>query len=493
VIESTPEDLLGITNATEVYSVDYLRDSKKVASILSLKTENGVYEHTKYICDRLLGAQIISISTLEINEEPFIKTIIKNADGTMEYVLSLSAKETNSGVNYGVECHWNLDKYEQDTSFYNFQIWANTIDDLYSLGEELITLVDAQKTISSYEISTPPTVFVRSGEYINGTLDLQIVNTNATQEVNLDAGMRETETSTEENLNTDISLDTAYISNIVVDTGNLFDIGLRIGDGIATPDDLFMSDGPWGVDDAAASTVVSNYTILPNENSFDAEVYPVERNLNLTATTSEYIAAYRALTPRFQAVDLSSYKSFHLKAKGTGIVEITFVKSSIDDWEEQYKTTIELTSDMTDFTIPFTTFSSTLGTELVLDDIKTIVYKMTSSDGVSTTKEMTIEDVWFSKTTTLSVETVSVIENKMSIVPNPVDTTAKIYFTLSSPQSLAFEIYNSLGNKVKQMSFEAQIGENEMTFNKESLSSGLYFVVVKSNKGQFETTKMLIK
>lgn len=59
VIESTPFDLLDITNATDIYAVDYLKNNVPVASIISLKTEDGVYEHTKYICDRLLGAELL--------------------------------------------------------------------------------------------------------------------------------------------------------------------------------------------------------------------------------------------------------------------------------------------------------------------------------------------------------------------------------------------------------------------------------------------------
>ena len=87
-----PRDLIGITNATDVYSVDYLRAGETVGSILALKTEDGVYEHTKYICDRLLGAQLISVSTVEIREQQFIKALIRNIDGSLEFVLSLSAK-----------------------------------------------------------------------------------------------------------------------------------------------------------------------------------------------------------------------------------------------------------------------------------------------------------------------------------------------------------------------------------------------------------------
>ena len=171
VVESTPSDLLAITNASEVYSVDYLKNNVTIASILALKTDKGVYEHTKFICDRLLGAQIISVSTIDINEQPFIKTIIKNADNTVEYVLSLSIKEANGATNYAVESHWNLDKYEQNVSFYNFQIWTNSIDDLYSLGAQVVNLINTKKEISSYMLSQPPTVFVKKGKYINGNLE----------------------------------------------------------------------------------------------------------------------------------------------------------------------------------------------------------------------------------------------------------------------------------------------------------------------------------
>jgi len=104
--------LLAITNATDVYSVDYIRHNDAVASILLLKTNNGVYEHTKYICDRLLGAQLISVSTIEINEQPFTKSLIRTPDGALEFVLSFSAKSINNDMNFGIESHWNLDKYE---------------------------------------------------------------------------------------------------------------------------------------------------------------------------------------------------------------------------------------------------------------------------------------------------------------------------------------------------------------------------------------------
>lgn len=59
VIDSSPMDLINITNATDLISVNYQKDNETITSILALKTEEDVYEHTNYICDRLLGAELL--------------------------------------------------------------------------------------------------------------------------------------------------------------------------------------------------------------------------------------------------------------------------------------------------------------------------------------------------------------------------------------------------------------------------------------------------
>ncbi|WP_064968027.1 DUF6923 family protein [Tenacibaculum ovolyticum] len=490
-IESTPLDLVAITNATAIYAVDYMKSGTAIASIMALKTENGVYEHTKYICDRLLGAQLISVSTIEINGQQFIKSLIKNADNTVEFVLSLSAKVVNSETNFEIESHWNLDKYEADVTFYNFQIWSNSLDDLYSLGKEVVSLLNIEKPISTYKISTPPTVFVRKGKYNNGSLDLQVVNTNASENVNFDAGYRITETSDFKNSTSTIDLSKEYITNLQVPTGNLFDIGFRIGDGIATPDDLFMSDGPWGVDDSETSTSITSYKILPNDFIFEDNEFPIERNVQLSATTSTYFAAYRALTPRFKPVDLTDYNSFKLKAKGTGNLEITFVKKSISSFDEQYKSTIVLNNSLESYVIPFKDFKSSKGNELVLDDVVTIVFTMTSKDGSSVTKEMNLSDIRFSKEEKPSVVIVG-NENNVIIAPNPMTAQSSFHFNAKEEENLKFVVYDQLGKLVYKIDFKTKIGENKIILNRESLKAGLYFCKLISQKLPYKNVKLLI-
>ena len=492
-IDSTPTDLLDITNATEVYSVDYMQGNQSIASVLALKTENGVYEHTKYICDRLLGAELISVSTIEINNESFIKSIIKNIDGSYEYVLSLSAKVVNNESNFSIESHWNLDLYEENVTFYNFQIWSNTIDNLYLLASEVLNLLDTEKPISAYNNSTPPTVFVRKGKYANGALDIEIINTNATNNITFDAGFRTTETSDFNYTTSNINLNEDYITNLQIPTGNLFDIGFRIGDGVNIPDDLFMSDGPWGVDDSQPNTTVNIYDVSENMYSFDSNEFPVERNVTLNATTSTYFAAYRALTPRFKAVDLSDYSSFKLRAKGTGVIEITFVKQSITNWNEQYKTTIALTDDFQDFVIPFSSFSSDLNTDLVLDDIVTIVFTMVSEDGSLATNEMNLQNVRFGQTNTLSINALDNEVKTLTAVPNPMTSQTNIQFSSDISESLTFVVYNQIGQVVYKTQYKSSPGLNTIKLNRQNLNSGLYICKIFNSLNQQLPLKLLIK
>lgn len=492
VIDASPSDLVSITNATEIYGVDYLKNSIPVASILAIKTENGVYEHTKYICDRLLGAELISVNTMDINGQSFIKCIIKNVDGTYEFVLSLSAKLVNNEENFAIESHWNLDQYEQEVTFYNFQIWSNSMDDLFSIGQEVLNLLEAQKSITTYNNSTPPAVFVRKGSYVNGALDLQIVNVNATEMINFDAGFRITETSEFENMNSAVSLNGQYITNLQLETGNLFDIGFRIGDGVATPDDLFMSDGPWGVDDSSANTTIDTYAVLTNDFTFDTNDFPIERNVVLKAITSSYVAVYRALTPRFKAVDLSDYSSLKFRAKGTGSLEITFVKASISNWEDQYKNTITLSSSSQNYVLPISSFQSGNGTGLELNDVVTVVFTMVSEEGTTTIKGLTLENLRLSQDT-LSAEDLAQDITKLTVVPNPMTSNATIQFTANQTEIVQLVVYNQLGKLVYQKAHRARLGKNEIFLNRNDLSTGLYFCKIISRQTLYNPLKLIAR
>lgn len=492
-IESSSSDLIEITNASELFSVDYIKESETVAVILATKTDNGVYEHTKYICDRLLGAELLSVATIEVKEQPFIRSIIKNVDGSKEFVLSFSGKLINDTTNFEIESHWNIDKYEKDVTFYNFQIWANKIDDLLILAEKALDLFDVQRPITSFNNSNPPTVFVKKGKYKNGALELELVNTNQTEKITLDTGFRRTETTDTEYTSTNIGLQNNYISSMIIDTGSLFDIGFRIStDANNTPDDLFMSDGVWGLDDSAQGTTVDSYSIEENDYIYTGEGLRIERNLNLKATTNEYVAAYRSFTPRFQAIDISMFNDLEFDANGTGDLEITIIKKSINSWENQFKTTITLNDTESHYAIPYSYFTAANEEEMDLTDAVSIVFTM-FSDGVETVqKELNLRNLEFTQRVLSAGNEELVDKNNVLLSPNPMVSTSEIRFYSEVEASSKVLVYNITGALVKEIKIHTGFGNNSFQLSKEGLKPGLYFMKIHNDFRNYDTTKFLI-
>ncbi|RCS27990.1 T9SS C-terminal target domain-containing protein [Polaribacter sp. WD7] len=490
-IESSPADLLTITNATELFSVDYVKEDKTIAVILATKTENGVYEHTKYICDRLLGAELLSVSTIEIKGQTFIKSIIKNRDGSKEFVLSFSGRLSQDNNNFLIESHWNIDKYTANQTFYNFQIWTNKVDDLITLGAEALELFETQKTITAYHISTPPPVFVKKGKYVDGALELEIINTNKTQNIVFDAGFKRTESSQTEYSNKTIALDGNYITTLRINTGNIFDIGFRIeNDKNQTPDDLFMSDGPWGVDDSSEDTTIDAFLISQNEQLYAGNGYRVERNIALKATTKSYVAAYRAFTPRFKAVDLSDFDVLEFDASGTGTIEITIIKETIAEWKNQFKTTVTLDDNESHYAIPLAHFKSSLIDNIDLKDAVSIVFTMSSNGVDVVSKEMNLKNIDFYKQV-LSTGDAVFNENETIVYPNPLQMSSELSFYSEIATTSTLEIYNLAGVLIKSIVVEVEIGNNSIQIFRDNLKSGLYLMKL-SNKFRNYTVKKLV-
>ncbi|MFC2127162.1 DUF6923 family protein [Bacteroidota bacterium] len=489
-IESSPADLIAMTNATELFSVDYMKNNETVAVVLASVTEEGVYEHTKYICDRLLGSELLAVSTIEINEVTFIKSIIKNVDGSIEFVLSFSGRLNALETAFEIDSHWNIDKYIENEKYYNFQIWTNKIDDLVLLGEEVLSLFEAQHPISAYNNSAPPPVFVKKGKYVNGTIELELVNTNSSNKIQFDAGFKRTETSETESISEEIALEPGYITNMTLATGALFDIGFRIqNDTGETSDDLFMSDGPWGLDSSQDGTVVEKFEIKENEAVYTGQGLRIERDLSFEVKIKSYVSAYRAFTPRFRPVDLSGFNVLEFDANGTGELHITIVKESVSDWEAQYKTTIPLDGEDKHYQLPLSYFTSSLTDELVLDDAVSIVFTMESDGKLEVQKKIDMKNIAFESR---DVEDYKFSKDKAVVFPNPVSANSFVRFYTESLSDCEFSIYNITGALVKKITPNTSLGFNEVALSTKSLIPGIYYLKVSTDNKNFETVTLMV-
>ncbi len=489
-VESSPSDLVDITNATDLVSVDYIRDNEGYGTLLLLKTEDKVYEHTKHICDRFTGAELLSVSNMEVNEELFIKSRVKQPNGSIEFVASFSVRESVDNSSFIVESHWNLDQY-QDDGYYNFQVWASSIDDLYNMTEEVLRLLEVQKPISEYRSSDAPPVFIKKAAYRRGgKIDLEIINNLRPSTVVIEGNKRVTETSTGEAVTFNVDL-TGYINNVTLDIGNLYDFGFRLRNRYdITPDDLFLSDGTWGVDDSS-KTFVDSFNVIANNETDEDGVYKVERNISFTATANQDVSVYRSLTPKFEQVDLSEYDQVSFNAKGDGQMKMIFVKESVADWNDQPYIIVNLTENTTSYTMYKGDIMSNLSGEVNLNDVKMLFITLVAEDGTTVQKTLDIGDIKFSKQSTASIKDESLIK-KAIVSPNPIETNAVFTFNSNTTNKYNFEVFNVLGKRVHNENITAKVGANAINFNRKQLASGIYFYKI-SSKAHEMKGKLIFK
>ncbi|MBM1107617.1 T9SS type A sorting domain-containing protein [Aurantibacter crassamenti] len=487
-IESSPDDLLDLTNASDIYSVDYLNESTNLASVMVIKTDNQVYEHSKFICDRFLGAQLLSVSNIQLREKDFIKSIIKQPDGSLEFALTFSAR-VNEENNLTVESHWNIDAYAKDTAYYNFQIWSNSIDDLIALADEILNLLEANAIISNYNGSTPPPVFVKSASYKNGEVILNLVNNNNTESIKLEGGLKLTETSDTEVIGVSANID-GYLDTVALKTGTLFDLGFRISAGSSdTPDDLFVADAPWGLDESAEDTSVEVYEILPTESPYTGEGYSIERNVLLKGATSNYLGVYRALSPRFSPVDLSAYQKLSFDAKGTGTLEVQLIKGD----GSVFKTAVTLENDLNTYILIDSDFKNE---EVSTDfsDLKVISFNLIATNEQNEAKSMELSNIDFNNRVS-GQQFIDTDINKSVVYPNPMVTSATLYFYEEQASEYQFDLFTLGGSLIANQHMEGNSveGQNEIVVGRKNLGPGLYLYKITNTNNKIWSGRLLVR
>lgn len=489
VVESSAADLLDLTNASDIYSVDYMSDGNSIGALMVIRTDEQVYEHSKFICDRFLGAELLSVSTVQLREQNFIKSIIKQPDGSLEFALTFSGRLTTDNQ-FVIESHWNIDAYAKDAFYYNFQIWASSLDDLLSLGEEVLALLELNGPISTYNASKPPPVFVKSAKYQNGEVVMNLVNNNNSSLISLEGGIKRTETSQSEAY-TSTSAVSGYLDSLRIETGNLFDLGFRISDDRgSTPDDLFVADAPWGLDDSAETSSAETYKVLPNDVSYMGEGYRIERNVYLKGRTSEYIGVYRALSPRFSAVDLSAFDKFVFEASGTGTLDIKLLKGS----GTMLKAKISLTSENTVYVLNKTDFTEGDFSDADFSDLKVISLELHAENSKETEKELKVQNIEFTNQD-ISPAFVLMDVSKAVVMPNPLADTTKLYFYEELAASYIFNVFTVNGTVVSNQFQEGDSvkGQNEIEITRKNLSPGIYFYNLASTNDKTWSGRIIVK
>ncbi|MAN27730.1 MULTISPECIES: DUF4114 domain-containing protein [Mesonia] len=479
--ESSPTDLLSITNATEVFAVDYYEGDNRVAAALATKTLGEVYNHSKMICDRLNGSTLKDIRTVNIQNHELVMLKIERANEQVEYAILFSVAENTT--TYELHSYWNIFQYPS-VDFANFQIWGSSMGQVSHITNHILEELNATKPVnSSVVLDRIPSVFVTKGFYKDGEIQLEIVNKSGQGNLQVLASKRETEMATETSLNPTIALSGSYKEDVVITTGGLFDINLTLlGSNSPQADALYLADGPWGLDYLENEVVVNNFEISAfSENTNNSTDYTVERNPSVSGSVLGTANLFRTILPGEMIFDASAYESLAFSITNNLPVEIVLVTENLMDWNNRFKFQLPVNAQTSMYQINLSDFQNANGESLNEFQLKSIVFSVQGNYQSFQEFNLDIANVQFSSES-LSLQDDQNLTAAFYAYPNPVKENINLVFT-QPIEKANLQLFDMLGRKVLERSFTTQ--NNQAQINLSPLKRGIYQALIIHEKEKF--------
>lgn len=371
---SSPEDLLDITNAETIFSIDYYQGQNRVSAALATQTKGKVYNHTKMICDRLNDSQLLDVRTVTLQGHELVYSQLQRSNGALEYVLTFSVKDEGSAQKlYSL---WNLDAYPQG-DYQNFQVWGSSMGQVTNTVNHILKTLKSEKKLLTHKGNDIlPTVFIKNGTYIQGKLYLNVVNKARATWMNIDGNYKLTEQSQEQNLNRMITLSGAYEEEVVIETGHLFDIGISIlAENSYQHDAMYLADGPWGADFNTSVDAIADFQINETGDT-PPEGYAIARNVSAKGEVKETINIFRNLLGGDLRLDITDYEFLQLNIQNDRPIEVSLVTDATDQWAERLRYTLEPNAELHTKSIALEDFKNHTGASAAFSELKSIVFSI---------------------------------------------------------------------------------------------------------------------
>lgn len=489
---ATPTDLVNVTNADDVFAVDYYNVSDRVAAVLASTSTGAIYDHSKVICDRLNSSKLKDIISVPVRGHQIISSTIERADGTVEYSLSFSVKlGTAENELYS---KWEIAQYPAG-DYLNFQIWGNSYSQVFAISNHIIDALTAIKPLLSDSLNNSiPPVFVSSGSYSNGALRLEIINKIQATSINFEGNLQETESSNRLQLLQTIALDGNRHQNITIPTGELFDIGFSIAVAGLQKDALYLADGPWGVDYLPEYATLNAFDILPSSTPASTSYHKVERNPYIAGEVKGNINLFRHLKPGEQTLDVSNFNALKFSGLFTQDMEIILVPDAALPWDNRYKLTLPAQTTITEQELRISDFVNRSGQSYPYSDVKTIVFSIISDYATFIPFELELNDVVLGTyQETLSIASLTSKNNQLKNAPNPFITKTTVYLNDNTNQeTVTIFVYDLSGRMVDQQKIGVTY-KKQFEYLSPNLQPGIYKYVVKDGSNQKLQGSFLIK
>ncbi len=410
--ESSPRHLLSITNATELYAIDIYEGDNRKGAVLGLRSSEGVYEHTKYVCDRLAGSKILDILTyntqlVSAGENPSTVDVdliipkLELEEGLIEYALSISVRETIVGgeVQWVMESHWNLADYKKDEDYLNFQIWASSVHDLEILLRDIYNKItdtnEFGKKINETIIGSSPVFYINAARYEDDHIFLDITNKSNLSDVSMTGTMSYTETDDEQEVDLTVNLTGASEQTIMLDLGRVYDLGVTFyHESLNAHDVIFLSDGSWNTSFNESVDVLTSFESTPGDY-FAEDHYEMDRDISVTGSITNYINVFRSFNSNFTAVDVDAYENLNFTISGQGTIEVAIMKEEVDQFRDQGKFLLELSDEARSYSLTKNHFKNDDGVSGDWSDVFMVQFTVIGDGQSAQDFELNVADLYW--------------------------------------------------------------------------------------------------
>ena len=490
---SSPTDLIGITNAEQVYSVDYYQGSDRVAAVLATATTGAVYSHSKAICDRLNSSSLQNIVTIKLNGYEVILVELKRANGLTEYAVNFSIQQLTTENK--LHSYWNIEQYPTG-NYQNFQVWGASTAQVCHIAKTIISNFEQLKKLSSDVVDNRiPTVFVKNGFYENGKINLTIINKSRAFNLSFEGNKKTTELATTESVAQNVVLSGAYEQNVVLDLGGIFDIGLSIVGGTSKQlDALYLADGPWGLDYSATETTISSFVInnIPNTSIIDGQ-YAVERNATVNGSVYGTMNLFRNILPGDLVFDASSYTTVGFEIQNSLAVEVVLVTENTTDWNNRLRFQLPANATAAQMNIAFEKFTNPLGQKYNNEKIKGLVFSVQGDYQTYRPFEVAVSQLTFKNSNSLGAQSFeNQVTQNLYNYPNPCTNSTTLVLP-EETQSVNVKVMDLLGRTMLSKEYDSIPANHEIAVALDNLKHGVYFFVVTSDEKKQFQTKFIIK
>lgn len=492
---STPTDLVNFTNATEVLAVDYTKNNSIKAVAFATRTLGDVYAHTKPICDRLKGAELLEVKTINVNGFSLMAYKVRQRTGEVEYAMNLSAGIATNRNSISLQSNWFTDSYVQDEKLFNFQLWSVSYEMTKSMAQDIVSKLQANGTVNSVTTTDLPKAYISKGNRTNTNLNVTINNNTAATNGYFELKEKANETMSDAQISTrqiPFTVNANGVSNVTIPVKDNYEGNIYVYLNNKLTDLVYLADGTWSVDYNKQNTTLSKFSVtneaITNTNNNE---YRLLRNASVTATSKDYVTVYKTMMGGGLEQNVNAYKSiiFNANAVGAGSVTVKLIKKSITNYNEQYAYTLSLAGNE-EYAINLNQFKSSKFAEAInADDITAVSFSFNNSRGVATTMTVDLRKVRFSAASAIANTSLSTI----SIYPNPAIARFVTTFNSDKNQSLVLKVVEvATGRVVKTQFINATKGLNKQTVELNNSVSGNYIVTLEGDDVKYNATKVVV-